>query len=621
MKAKIVRAVIGAVAISLISAIHSFAIEGIHLSVQSSNVLLSWPSATNESYIVQHMGTLQATDTWLTLTDEFPAALNTSLTVFIESNAVSPPVWITNGSGGGTNSGGLIPPGTTNGSGVFGSSTGFYRVVRDGVHIFGLTDGMLLSGTIQQPIEFAVDTTDEVVGVSFYDTNDNPVIGAHATPGPGGGWILNWNTAQSANGNYAIEAELDLAGTNDPVVSVPVTVAVSNLFSFPNYLTQLYGSQMWIYAQTIPNADVEIDMYDENTNYLFSFYPVSDANGVISGIWDLTDGNGHTYTDTNFMGVWTVVSSPGISQSANTKTVNSASPNFPLPTTKLTPVRQIKPAGASPGGSSLRPSVVVWINEAKWTLNNDWVVGVGDMGSYVPYEIVFGGPSGGSPQSYGGVIGTLQNLGANIAPGDMSSSWDQEYIVNNSTTRSNLLALLASRNPRYENFFWFGHGSEISIGAYEPGTSITEIQIAQALNNGIFISAGTNLFDYAQHPYRFAWIEACDTAQGNFCEAFSIPAQDLSTNNFIAGGIMSRAYLGYKNEEFVDMNPSDGTWQQRATMYNVFLVNFLQDSGYSLAALVYFAQRFQGPFQNVVFLMDPSATSYGATDMQWDDAW
>lgn len=146
----------------------------------------------------------------------------------------------------------------------------------------------------------------------------------------------------------------------------------------------------------------------------------------------------------------------------------------------------------------------------------------------------------------------------------------------------------------------------------------------QALNNGTFISwpARKSLYGYAQHPYRFAWIEACDTAQGNFCEAFSIPAQNLSTNNFIAGGIMSRAYLGYKNEEYVDMNPSDGIWQARSIMYSTFLSNFLENSGYSLEALVYFAQRLQGPFnQNTSYFMDISATSYGAVDMQWDDAW
>ncbi|MGH7941435.1 MAG: hypothetical protein ACREFR_10240, partial [Limisphaerales bacterium] len=237
---------------------------------------MSWPSATNETYVVQYMGTLQATDMWLTLTDGLPAATSGNVTYFVHSNIVQyPPA----GSGGGSSSNiypeemsrtsansdapmaippngsgatvplALYPPGfdlsgfliydPSTGESVSGNgysvksvspmksqgdgmqpldassdtnvATGFYRVVRDGVHIFGLTNGEVLSGTVQQPIEFAVDTTDEVIGVTFYDTNENPVIGAHAAPGPGGGWILNWNTTQSANGNYAIMAELDFA--------------------------------------------------------------------------------------------------------------------------------------------------------------------------------------------------------------------------------------------------------------------------------------------------------------------------------------------------------------------------------------------------------------------------
>ncbi|MGH7941523.1 MAG: hypothetical protein ACREFR_10685, partial [Limisphaerales bacterium] len=82
------QAIVGAVVLLLTSAIHSFAIEGLQLSVQSSNVVLSWPSVTNETYIVQHIGRLQPTDTWLTLTDGFPAALNANTTVFIETNGV-----------------------------------------------------------------------------------------------------------------------------------------------------------------------------------------------------------------------------------------------------------------------------------------------------------------------------------------------------------------------------------------------------------------------------------------------------------------------------------------------------------------------------------------------------
>jgi hypothetical protein len=621
-ESKTVRALIGAVALSFAFAVHTFAIEGIQDSVQSSNAVLSWPSATNETYIVQYMGTLQATDAWLTLTDGFPAALNTNITTFVDdSNLVqySPPstnndtnIIILNPGQPITN---MIPPGTIS---EVSSTTGFYRVVRDGVHIFGLTNGMVLSGNVQFPIEFGVDTTDEIVGVTFYDTNDNPVIGASATPGPGGGWILNWDTSMFPNGSDAIEAELDFATTN-PVVSLPLIVTVNNLISFPNYLTQLYGSQMWVYAQTLPNTDVEIDIYDENTNYLGSFYPVSDGNGVISFLWDLTDGEGHTFNDTNFLGVFTVESSPSVIQSANLKTVNTASPNFTPPSTKETLVQKVKADGASPDTSPGASAVKPWTQEPTWTPNNYWVIGVGDIDSIVANYAVYGGSA--SPDDDGGVFGTLQDLHANMAPGNNYSQWGDEYFVTDPISRSNLLVYLASQSPRYENFFWFGHGTEQQISAYEAGTAITDYQIAYALDN---VPLSYSIRKVANHVYRFIWMESCDTALGNFCESFGIPAQDLSTNYFIDCGIESRAYLGYKNE--IGFNPSfdqggNTSWDQQSKMWNIFLSNFLVGN-FSLEAGVYAAQNNQGPFQgNTVFRMDSSATSYGATDLIYPNPW
>jgi hypothetical protein len=63
MKTTRASTIIGAVALSFASAISSFAIEGIHLSVQSSNVILSWQSTnTGESYIIQYRQTLNAAD-------------------------------------------------------------------------------------------------------------------------------------------------------------------------------------------------------------------------------------------------------------------------------------------------------------------------------------------------------------------------------------------------------------------------------------------------------------------------------------------------------------------------------------------------------------------------------
>ncbi len=39
----------------------SFAIEGLKLSLQNSNVVLRWPSVTGETFIVQYRSALEAT--------------------------------------------------------------------------------------------------------------------------------------------------------------------------------------------------------------------------------------------------------------------------------------------------------------------------------------------------------------------------------------------------------------------------------------------------------------------------------------------------------------------------------------------------------------------------------
>jgi hypothetical protein len=60
----------------------------------------------------------------------------------------------------------------------------------DSVCISGLTNGMVLSGNVQFPIQFAVSTTDTIVGVVFYDTsydtNGSPISGASCEQTPDG---------------------------------------------------------------------------------------------------------------------------------------------------------------------------------------------------------------------------------------------------------------------------------------------------------------------------------------------------------------------------------------------------------------------------------------------------
>lgn len=480
--------------------IDAFAIEGLKVSVQSTNVVLSWPSATNETYIAQYRQALNGTNLWLTLTDNFPAAISATTTTF--SNT----------------------PVSTN-------KTGFYRVVRDGVHIYGLTNGATLSGIANFPIEMAIGSTDQIVGVTFY-ADGNPLLGVLGQTNAGGAWSLNWDTTMMQNGDYDVVAEVDFA-TDDPVTNIPVTITVSNVISFPNYFSRVFGDQMWIFAQTIPDAAYQIDMYDENTNYLGTFSDYADDSGYISFLWDLTDGEGDTYDSTNFLGVFTVdTSSPSIVLNASAKNSTAAALNFEnmsSPPKKMFGSK-VKSNGVHPdAGGSSASAQQLWVKEGTWTPNNNWVVTYGlfsgqdGQPSQDDVYMIVGGA--GSPTEYYGVLGTLDayGLNGNLSPGNNAQNGNV-FTVQDQASRSNLLTYLA--DPRYENFYFFGHGNSSVIGSYN-GFNLTRDQIADALVN---VPLSYHIQHAAEHPYRFVFIDACDAGKADFCEAFGIPAFPCSTN-------------------------------------------------------------------------------------------
>ena len=90
-------AIIGAGVLLFACAFHSFAVDGLQLSVQSTDVMLSWPSVEGETYVVQYRHTLDPADSWQTLAAGWPAATGTNITSFIHYGIVQyPPA----GSGG-----------------------------------------------------------------------------------------------------------------------------------------------------------------------------------------------------------------------------------------------------------------------------------------------------------------------------------------------------------------------------------------------------------------------------------------------------------------------------------------------------------------------------------------
>jgi len=452
------------------------------------------------------------------------------------------------------------PMGNTNStSNTAISGTGFYRVVRDGIHIFGLTNGAVLSGTLQFPIELGLASTDEVVGVVFYDENSNPIIGA-TSDGSGDHWPLTWNTLTSANGTYNLYVELDYA-SDTPAVSVPVSVTVSNVISFPNYFSQNFGGQMWIYAETIPNAAFELDMYDENTNYIGTFADYSDANGVISFLWDLIDPGGSQDSNTNFLGVYTVDTSSlmKVSQKLSAQNFQTASPAQKSIGTKASP-NSPQPNGGSPTAKATN----TWAIEPSWYPTPNWAIAYSplnpnDSASTLKIEqMMIGGPGG----EYGGVVSTLGNygFGAPMSPGNVSQS--SAFEMADPISRTNFLTYMA-QSP-YRQFYFFGHGGPAGFGT--AGAAISQKDVQNDLGNFMH-TAKPALY----HPYRFVFIDGCLAGSGTLCESFGIPAMTVNTNYFLTMGVWSRGFLGF--QKTVSFDPAQWTW--RALMLGGFLDDWM----------------------------------------------
>lgn len=605
------------------------AIEGLKISVQSTNAVLSWPSTNTETYVIQYRSNLTASSSWQTLTDYFPAAASGNITLFVNSNSV---IYLSAGYGG-TNSGGSINPTNTSsggGTNVFASTSGFYQVVRDGAHLWGITNGMVVSNVLVTSIEIATTNTDPIAGIVLYDANTlSPIPGASVENAGGNQWLLVWNTLQSINNTYELCAEVDFA-SNQPALSQPVSVTVNNVISFPNYFSQDFGDQMWIYAATIPNAGYQIDVYDSNTNYLGSFTGNADSTGTISFVWDLVDGNGITHTDTNFFGVFTVNTSGGPAVVSKLPSLSVSGAHFQ----NASPIKKAFstiPQNNSPhpdAGSSSASATQLWTKEGAWTPNNNWVVAYG----------LFNGQTGESPQNdqymiaggpggeYGGVLGTLDGYGlnGNISPGN-NEQGGNVFTLQDSTSRTQLLSYLGTST--YENFYFFGHGNNSSIGSYN-GFYLTQDQIAYALGNvPLTMNNGDPVFDgfdpdvptmvqpvmspsivhAALHPYRFIYIDACNTGQGNFCQAFGVPAMTVNTNFFATAGVESRAFVGFQSWK---LNLNFVSWQG----YSLLTGGFLNDweSGVPVQSCVLNAQNdVHGTGAN----MDSSAIIYGAVDL------
>jgi hypothetical protein len=589
--------IIGAVALSFASAIHAPAIEGLQVSVQCSNVVLSWPSVEGETYIVQYRQTLATTDTWQTLTSSLPACTGTNVTSFVHSNivqhpncsgngffsamaanrsmAISAPLLPAvpmaiprNGSSAGVPAC-LYPPGfdfsgyvivdpvsgeSVNGSlfatartlapsdplfdgpqpldgGESGGSvpdpeTGFYRVVRNGIHLIGITNGMTLSGTVSIPVEVGAESGN-LVSMSVRECGSP--VGNSAIVAPFDYPLhITLNTAAMSNGIHQISGFASWnsggdEGSGDGMDAQGDTIGVNiqNEITFPNwidYYGELYDALLITAESAHTDADWFIDIYGSESGYIGTF-------------------GGHTY-DGHIYGWWDLVGPP-----PNYTVYNNERYFDFVVTTEWSGTQAAQGNGPQPqlpGGSS-SATMRTYRQNDNWTSKGMWVVA-----NLQAWEGVLG--SDMLDTASDGFAQMAETFGLTVRP---SRPAGESFRIGYGggipeSTRNSQWASLRSAiyNQESRNFFYLGHGSPDGIGA---STNINRfIKAAEVASMLHTIPAGqTN-----RHSYRFVFLFGCETASGTLPESFGIiHRENVPGIDYANAGLTPGAFVGWNHKQ------------------------------------------------------------------------
>jgi hypothetical protein len=441
---------------------------------------------------------------------------------------------------------------------------GFFRVVREGLHLVGITNGSVLSGIVAAPVEVGYDdSTVSLSAVTFdLDTNTQSAIqGLSVGVSTNGCPEMDWNTYLMSNGTYQLNLGAQF-GEDTQVSTAPIYVTVSNAISFPN-AWNVAGFLILIQAQTVfTNGTYNVTLIDDQGATVLSLNGTNDATGAIcyGGHPGFTVANydqyGNQYPSLYYNEVVTAYAAGTNTSTIITNTIIAETP-WPVST----------------GGST------------QWAIDYMPIYGTtGGLNSLVLQAMIENIYLAVENRYLGVVRGTDQN------PTTLSSQNDFN-------------TLLASdlRQDAVRNFYYFGHGGPNILGSLQssaPNGSFTAANVQIALKNNY---PATNA-----HPYRFVFLDGCKTASGTFPIAFGIPNQaNVPTNFFISRGVRNRAFMGWDNSITIGF----------ANSPNVTHIGFIG----------YFFQRWQGydNTNNVPFSVADAvqfAATYGGTAPAWSQA-
>ncbi len=417
-------------------------------------------------------------------------------------------------------------PQTENGGEDSGGSVscGFYRVVRTGVWLYGLTNGTALSGIVTLPVEAGY--TNGTLSSVTISANGSPIEGTAMLSAPLPGMLsFAVDTRRLLNGDYYFQAngvwtfdstnEFDAAYTQ--FYSPVVFVTVSNQVTYPDWVEDYRDDLMLIkITSTLTNVDWQLDVYGETGNYVGSFTNHSD-DGIIDFSWDLRDGGGVPQTDNTFTTVTTLA------------------------------------ATGSPAVTETNPPLVKVVDNYP-----DQGLWMAARASYMPVTL-------GNYDLYTNTVNYFAQMGeagGGCLPGQPYRNPGQVLVLSKATGMTNWAAMYRGfTNHNVRNFYFDGHGGPDFIGyGWENGEqrrTLPSSVVAEAL--------GTTTANTNAARYRWVWIDSCSSALGSWPRTFGLGNREnvpLSSYTSRPGAFCGftqdvYAWTGFHGVGFIDTKAID----------------------------------------------------------------
>ncbi|HHY84157.1 MAG TPA: hypothetical protein GYA07_01285 [Verrucomicrobia bacterium] len=592
------------------------AIEDLRLQVQGTNVVLSWPSVEGEMFIVRYRPRLDEAHPWTILTNDYPAALGTNRTTFVHAGVVEYPA-------GGSGEAGGAPPESKDGDADTDSeynqqeppplppvswdsrwirdpkdqaegartesggeqvplgATGFYQVVRHGVHFIGLTNGMRLSGVVGLPIEVGHPEGELLHVTIMIDDYGTEAAAMLKPPFPTPFLYFTLDTRLLSNGVHTIQAEatwmVDPANP-DPAALVNIAspvmeIEVFNEISFPNWsfhFGELYDSLLINAVSAHPDVDWEVAIFDSQNQYVGSFFGHT-TDGQIRAVWNLIDPFGVRRDDPWFdADIYTWWDG------------GEAAASVPGAETKVKMVYGSRGKGEGTlesGGSAATMTPKKFLSSDRWTGPGNWVVvNQQAFNHLIDHELL--------DEMTDNFVGAAESRGYVVRPPHPPGQAYRLRTSPLSTATNDWNALrTALIHPTSRNFFYFGHGGRDQIGS---GTNtLTRITTAQLYN----ALATENPLATNRHAYRFVFLDGCETAKGDLPLAFGIPKKTMTVADFADDGRRPCAFMGWTATKWIGI--LNRVWYDHINFVTWFKYEWIE-KGESLKEAVRRARTYPG---------------------------